>query len=532
MAKSRVHLHQYRYIILTFLMFLLFIPLILAQIVSTSSEKAVTQSKAAFGKTITVSDFTGDAIKQAVDSAQSGDTIVFPPGTYQGPTAIPEGLGDSIAVTADRGGATTCFVRIDHKDITIEGKGAILYGEGHSRPYQDPYQTRGGLCVLNGSHVTVDGLRLKEFQKRCAVVYNSTVIVKNSTIDGCDEGGYSLLGNSAGLFVNNNFSEMNFGGVMLWQNSQAKIVNNIFFDAAVLFFYHGDGDHARADIINNIFSSIKSDVAQVDWWKATGEQIKSNKLSYNLIYRSADQTCDPSFQFWCDAFPGKITADPMYTAPVTDPTGIAAWADFTLKSGSPAIGVGDPSIPGPKNLGLAGGPCADPSSSTCSTFIQSNTPQPYAEPTPTAVPTPVQESQNQNLSGSINYGNQSTNLRQVIYTSSEIGPLQNQKATPIYNNVFPGGQTTSQSGNQGTIFIQPQKKITVLSVVTQGNVQPINKTIAAKQSMEFPLKTVCGSQTSTLDIGLAYRSSTDASDSLHYVNVIIQCGKSTVVSVE
>ncbi len=529
-VQVKIKDRHYRYIIFIFLLLLLIIPLMLAQMISSPSEKAVTQSKAAFGKTITVSGFTGDAIKQAVDNAQDGDTIVFPPGTYQGPTAIPEGLGDAIYVSEGRGGASTCFVRIDHKDLTLKGQGAVLYGEGHSRPYQDPYQTRGGLCIFNGSHVTVDGLRLKEFQKRCAVVYDSTVVVKNSIIDGCDEGGYSLLGNSAGLFVDNNFSEMNFGGVMLWQNSKATIVNNIFYNAAVLYFYHGDNDQAQATITNNIFSESKTDIAQVDWWKATQAQIKSNKLTYNIMYRSANQTCDPGFQFWCDSFSGKISADPMYTAPVTDPTGIAAWADFSLKGGSPAIGVGDPSIPGPKNLGIQGGPCSDPSSSICSSFIQSNTPQPYAEPTPTTAPTQEAQNQNGNVDQNANYGSPVTQ-QQMIYTSSEVGPKHNPNVTPIFNNVFPNGQTNATGGN-GMLFIQPQKQITILSMVVQGSIQPINKTIAANQSMTYPLTTVCGANNNALTIGLAYRTSTDTDISLHYTTIPVQCGKSIVFSIQ
>lgn len=501
-------------IILLSLIGLFVLPFILAFFISSPNEKAVFQSRAASsGKTITVSGLTGEAIQKAIDSANDGDTIVFPPGNYQGPTAIPMGLGDGIAVSADRGGAATCFVRIEKKTLTLKGQGAVLYGEGHSQPYKDPYQTRGGLCILNGANVTVDGLRLKEFQKRCAVVYNSTVVVKNSIIDGCDEGGYSLLGNSAGLFVNNNFSEMNFGGVMLWQNSQAKIVNNIFYDAAVLYFYHpGTNDKARADIINNIFSPIKSDVAQVSWWKADPSQIQSNKLSYNIIWRSADQTCDPSAQFWCDNFPGKITADPMFTAPVTDPTGIAAWADFTLQGGSPALNVGDPSIPGPKTLGNAGGPCVQPDSSTCSSFIASNIPKQYEEPTPTsAVPD--------------NSFPDQRNPEPIIPTiEATIGP----QPTSIQNNEFSNTRNT-----QYFLAIENKnsnKTLTIKGLTISDEPNKTDSQIQPGKTTQVEIQKCSGG--GNLDGGILYSFLDDPANTLHFKNFSIDCSRQQTISIE
>ncbi len=335
-----------------------------------------------------------DRLQQQINNAKSGAVINLPAGTYSGPNAVPIGLGNSIFVSADRGASETCMIRIENKTLTLKGAGpgeTYLYGEGHAKPDQPPYKTRAGICIIN-SKVTVDNLTIQEFQKRCAVVYNSQVTVKNSVVAGCDEGGFSLLGNSSGLFVNNSFAEMNFGGVMLWQNSVAKIVNNNFYNAALLYFYHpGTNDQARADIINNIFSAVKSDITQVDWWKADPAQLQSNRLSYDLVYRSADQTCDPSFQLWCGNYKGKITADPLYNSPATDPCGIAPQSDFSLKAGSPAVGVGDPTIPGPKNLGVAGGPCTDGNSAICSQFIAGNVPAPVQPPPQNQNPTPVNQ---------------------------------------------------------------------------------------------------------------------------------------------
>lgn len=320
-------------------------------------------------------------IQSSVNAAKDGDTIVIPPGTYSGPLATPLGLGGDITVSAGRGASETCFLRIENKKITIKGAGAMLFGEGHDQPYKDPYQNRAGVCVINSS-VTFDGLRVKEFQKRCMVVYNSSIVYKNGTIDGCDEGGASLLGNSSGLFVNNLFAEFNFGGILLWQNSRAKIVNNTFWRASVTFFYHpGTNDQAHADVINNIFEHYSS-VIQVDWWPAEAAKLKTNNLSYNLIHKLPDEGACGTNEF-CDNFPGKITGDPKFVEPVTDPRGIAAWANFSLGDGSPATGIGDSQIPGTKNLGHTGGPCIDGNSSTCLDFISKE--KNNLQPSPTMV---------------------------------------------------------------------------------------------------------------------------------------------------
>lgn len=341
------------------------------------------KSKAAGGKTISVSGNSPIAIQQAIDSAADGDIISIPAGIYSGPQALPIGLGNDIAVSKDRGGADTCMVRIEGKTITLKGAGmqSVLYGEGHDKPYLDPYQYRAGLCVINGG-VVIESMKLKEFQKRCLVSYNSTVIIKNSTIEGCDEGGASLLGNSSGLFVNNYFFVMNFGGIMLWQNSTAKVINNTFYGAALTFFFHpGTNDQARADIKNNIFYNAW--IGQVGWWAAEASRLNNSAYAYDLVWKENNGACDTTLEY-CTNFTGKISVDPMFTAPVFDPRGMAAWSDMTLQSGSPALGAGDPSIPGTRNIGITGGPCADPTNPICDSFIAANMP---SKSVPTLVPT-------------------------------------------------------------------------------------------------------------------------------------------------
>ena len=322
-----------------------------------------------------------------INNALDGETITLEPGTYSGPTAQPMGLGTGINVSADRGGATTCMVRIENKNnLTIKGNGnqSILYGEGHAPngANKEPYMERAGICVIN-SKVTFDNVAIDEFQKRCMVVYNSTIVVKNSNIEGCDEGGISMLGNSAGLIINNKIVFHNFGGVMLWQNSQAKIINNTFLDAAIMFFYHPNtDDKAHADIINNIIVH-RTPINQVDWWTSEVSKLENNNYSHDLLWRK-NQPC--SSNEYCDPFPGKLEADPLLENPLDDPCGLAAWANLNLKAGSPAIGSGDPTIPGTPDLGATGGPCADGGSITCQQFINSNTPAPLPPPAPPPPP--------------------------------------------------------------------------------------------------------------------------------------------------
>lgn len=329
----------------------------------------------------------GDGIQQAVDEAKNGDTIIISPGTYSGGAAVPLGVTNDLSVSNSRGGANTCFIRIEGKQLILKGDGAVLFGEGHDKPYQDPYTTRAGICIIN-SDVTINSLRIKEFQKRAAVVYNSKIVVKNSLIDGNDEGGVSLVGNSSGLFVNNLFVEMNFGGIMLWGNSTAKIVNNTFYKSVILFFYHPSGtNNAKADIINNIIvGNWGNTIGQVDWWPSEYAKLKNNNYSYNILWDEGGYTCQ-NLEY-CDQFPGRIEADPLFNV-CSEPRGLCGGSLDPL-TGSPALRVGDPNIPGPKNLGHTGGPCANPNSSICATYIQANfpsLPQP-TEPPPQPPPEP------------------------------------------------------------------------------------------------------------------------------------------------
>ena len=506
---------------------MLFSVLLLTKFFSSPKKQAVFQSRAgSCGGGIPPEVPGGVAsLQQKIDSAKDGETIVVPKGSYFSDAAVPLGLGDAIFVSAARGASTTCMIRIEGKKLTLKGEAggsSVFYGEGHSKPYQDPYQNRGGICVIN-SDVTFDNLTIKEFQKRCMVVYDSNVIVKNSIIEGCDEGGVSLLGNSTGLIVNNYIVAHNFGGVMLWQNSQAKIINNLFVNAAIMFFYHPKtNDKAYAEISNNIIQNA-TPILQVDWWKEQLPQLKTNKLSYNLLWRGEGRTC--SGTEYCEEFPGKIEADPMFNEPVIDPCGIAAWANFGFKDGSPAVGVGDPNIPGVKTLGVSGGPCTEPNSSTCSTFISSNKPQPLAQPTPTEELQPEEP---------------------VPETEKEIIPTQPAGSRPIIprvttfqeKNQFSYGQITPKNNKvfyeQKILYIEngsDSKSLKIKGLILGNSYQQLNRDLSGNTNFKYSLDTACNGNTE-IKAGLLYSSSEDDFRSDRYKNLVLSCYKTEIITIK
>ncbi len=463
----------------------------------SSQERAVFQSRAgSCGGGVPVATTGGvELLQQKINSAKNGDTINLESGTYMGPNALSLGLGGAIFISASRGGSDTCMIRIENKTLTLKGQGSgatVIYGEGHAKPYQDPYQNRGGICLIN-SKVTIDGVTIKEFQKRAMVVYNSTVIIKNSIIEGSDEGGISLLGNSSGLFVNNYFVAFNFGGVMLWQNSQAKIVNNIFHDAAVMFFYHpGTNDQAHAEIINNVFSGTgREPIKQVDWWPQETSKIKNNILSYNF-FEKREAACNTGLEY-CEEFPGKQ--------------------------------VGDPKIPGPKILGVAGGPCTDPNSSICSSFIASNLPKPIVEVTPD----PQQNSQN-TIKNTKEVSSSITNSRKPIIPlleSRNNKPKETRQPHIINNQVF--------SNKQEILFIKnigANKTLRIFGMYINNAVQLLQKELKSGQDLEYSYKDFCKNQNLHINGAVLYSSTEDQYKTIRYKNLELDCSKSMIFSIE
>ncbi len=337
------------------------------------------------------SHFGAQGIQEAIRESKNGDMILIKPGanySYTWDGTVPFNNAP-LRVATDK-----CMINLEGKSLTLKGDGGmpVIFGKGHAPGYADvePYAERQGLCS-SGGLLTIDNLKIKEFQKRCIAVYNTQLILKNSIIEGCDEGGVSIGGNSGALIANNQFVSMNIGGVLLWNNAQAKIVNNTFYEDGIMFFYHpGTDDKIHAEIVNNIFDSpnnFRLSIAQVDWWTGELDKLKTNTYRYNLVWK---HNTDYAANEYRDDYVGKISADPLFAnSGCIDMTGLN-WCDLSLQGDSPVIGKGDPSIPGPKNIGAGGGPCANSASEDCFQFIHANQPQLYQPPQqPPVNPPPV-----------------------------------------------------------------------------------------------------------------------------------------------
>ncbi len=327
-----------------------------------------------YAATITAcnTDKSADCIQLAVDQAKNGDTVLISKGIYKGDYFADFTEGQ------EQARVTRCFVNLKGKDITLQGEGnkeSILFGEGHDRGDTEPIVSRAGICSVGGT-VTLDNLRIKEFQMRCGVFINSRIIIKNSFIEGCDGGGISMINGSTGLFVNNFFVRTR--GLLLTGKPVVKIINNIFYWSGVDYSIFGQGvDPPKAVITNNIFVDPEFTFGIRDGTQEQIQLLQQSTFSYNLIWK-LNRPCYPPGEY-CGDFSHKISADPMFVEPVTDERGIANWANFGFNDGSPAVGSGDPSIPGVKNLGINGGPCVNPADPTCSAFIRNNQPP---EPVP------------------------------------------------------------------------------------------------------------------------------------------------------
>ena len=342
-------------------------------------------------------------IQQAIDEAKDGDTILIRAGTNNYRYTRQDYVSFNVPANTPRAILDKCFINTDAKTLTLKGEGGmpILYGQGHEGDHAnvEPFMERQGICAGGGT-LTIDNIRIKEFQKRCMAAVDTRLIMKNSQLEGCDEGGLSLGGNATALLVNDFFIENNTGGLLLWQNASVKAVSDTFYDAGVMFFFHtNSADAARVDILNSIIvhngpnenPSNHPTIGQVGWndanWNVQAglQKITQNsKFAYTLIGKK-DPQCETNE--WCNDFPGKVpvtvtNADDIFTVPGgIDMTGVV-FGSLNLAANSPAKGKANDG----GDLGATGGPCADGGSSMCQQFITANTPVPLPPPAPPQPP--------------------------------------------------------------------------------------------------------------------------------------------------
>jgi len=446
------------------------------------------------GKIVSVSGTDVKAIQQAIDSAQNGDTILIKAGTYSGSQGLPYTGSNTQA---------TCFINLGQKNLTLKGEnGTILFGEGHDKP--DTYASRAGICS-DGGAVTIDNIRVKEFQGGGLRFTGGSLILKNSIIEGNDSGGMHF--NNTSLLAVNNFFVANIG-VQPRGLASIKVINNTFFSSKGI---NADchKDLPSIDFVNNIVVDAELTIGAgwiVGDCPETVAQFKTKNIAYNIIWKE-NHPCYENHEY-CTDFKGKINADPAFIEPVIDQRGMAGWANFGFKEGSPAVGAGDPTIPGPKNIGSTGGPCVDPSSSTCTTYISQNIPQP-GESSPETGPG----------GGSIENPENPANLptAEPSSSSSESQPIPLE--TPIQKKT-PSLFIIENMGFGNITINGLQLKVVYV---------PLNRKLKTGQAVEYPLSSICQSDIKPFTGQVLY---TDEKGKLSFTGLTVYCDKTNVFDIQ
>lgn len=303
-----------------------------------------------------------EGLQLAVNEAKDGDTIKIS-GKIYGPVFQPfEG----------RMNVNSCFVDLKGKNLTLTG--GTLYGQGHETTAShkpgdanDPYYHRAGICS-EGGQVTINSVRIKEFEGGGLVFFDSQVILNNNTIEGNDHGGLFLF-NSSLTAVNNNFVA-NIG-IIPFGASNIKAFNNTFYDSkAIVAVVSCNDDVPPLDFVNNIVVDTELTLGIGGLSTNCPEKVKqfeNKNIKYNLLWKKERDWYGHEYQA---NFTGKIMADPLIDV-CTEPMGLCG-GSLDPQTNSPAITGGDPAIA--KTMGATGGPCTQPSSSQCQNFLNNHQP--------------------------------------------------------------------------------------------------------------------------------------------------------------
>lgn len=305
----------------------------------------------------------GEGIQQAIDSAKDGDIISLKAGRFAKSTSV-EIQGEKFS---------QCFINTKGKSITIRGVGfdSLFDSQNDELGTGVKDQRRVIVCIAGGK-VTLDSVHLKQSLNHAINISNAQVIVKNVWTDDIDNVPVMVRLNSRVAFVNNFIN----GPMNIDDGSRVVVINNTFCGGGVNLNLCREKSPATI-IANNIFSLTNGGVYSVSVYGAWGghcegqtEKIAANQIRNNLIWRNKGREgCDGNEI--CD-FPGKVEGDPLYESFPGEcaygDAGIVGWAhNYHLKDGSPGKTAGDASIG--SEVGMYGGPCADPNSGGCLSFI-------------------------------------------------------------------------------------------------------------------------------------------------------------------
>lgn len=286
-------------------------------------------------------------IQEAVDAAKDGDIIAMN-GTFSSSSILTPFSG--------RMNVTSCFVNLNGKSLTL--KGGTLFGQGHqlgTHDQSDPYFHRAGICSKGGK-ITIDGMHINEFEGGAMEFFDSQVTLKNNVIDWNDHGAIFIF-NSALLAVNNYF--LRGPGIMPFGNSIVKAYNNNFVDSkAIIAAISCNDDVPPMDFVNNVVVEEELTIGIGGLSTNCPEkvtQFKNRHIGYNLQWKKGNACYAHEY---CDSYTGLVNVDPQIDGNNNATVGVS--------------GVGDPSVPGIKDIGAQGGTCTEPSSIICLAFIQSN----------------------------------------------------------------------------------------------------------------------------------------------------------------
>lgn len=376
-----------------FSVYILFLVVSSILLLSISNKKTPeTRSKAAglpvpAGNTISVcpdggsgcSFIGGDGIQQAVDSAQNGDTILLQPGRYtrRNPTDDPKIK------------YRYCMVNTRGKSLTIKGPGALLDGENGGINYgvpDDKATNAIGICDDSGT-ITIDSLQIKQTLRQAIYLQKTKSVIKNVSFLDIDSGTVEIVeGNS--LIINNLFAGSAGSAIYVRNQGAAKIENNTIVNSgsAGITIEECPNKASKAEIKNNLIADPGSGEG-ISIGCNGQKQGETNIISNNnFVWKGKPGDCvspdNPK------AFEDCLSLEECTGVTVTYPDFIGAdekgtvciWGegrsqgDFNTRPDSPVTKAG---------AGYGNGPCGNPASPDCISYIE----QQKSQFQPTAIPT-------------------------------------------------------------------------------------------------------------------------------------------------
>lgn len=321
----------------------------------------------------------GDGIQQAVDQAQNGNTILLQPGRYtrRNPT-------DDAQIKY-----RYCMVNTRGKSLTIKGAGATLDGENGGMNSGIP-ENRAissiGICDQGGD-VTIDSLQIKQTLRPAIFLRNSKAVIKNVTFIDIDSTVIDIWPGSKAIILNNLFAGSAGPGINvlpLAGDAFVKIENNTFYGnggAGIIFNLCGNSQptgNVKNNLIVNpgdLFSKPLSGSGIGAECREQEAKVASITAINNFVWKGqSNDGClgEPDKKSpYTDCVAGEICSGSTVSYPFfigADEKGTVCVygegttaGDFNTRPNSPITQAG---------AGYGSGPCANPASSNCTSYVE------------------------------------------------------------------------------------------------------------------------------------------------------------------